>query len=453
MIKAILSRTLFLVVFIPLALCRPASAQEAPGLIRDAEIENLIRAYATPLWKAAGLDASFVQIYLVDDPQINAFVAGGQRLFVNTGLLMRADKPNQVIGVIAHETGHIAGGHLGRTQEALENATAQSIIAFLLGAAGAVVTRNGEVAAAGGIIGQSVGLRSLFAYSVGQEARADQAGLKFLDLTHQSARGLLEFFEKLEKEEILLPAQQDPYLRTHPLTQERIDYVREHVNQSPYSDNLDSPELIDRHNRMLAKLRGFLSPPGKVLETYPDSDNSTYAHYARAAAYHRSSMDDRAISEVDILLKGAPDDPYYNELKGQILFEGGQVAKAVPCYRKAAKIMPDSALLQIEYAQVALEADDGEAVAKDVIAPLKAAIKLDSGSPDAWHALGIAQGRIGDMGEAALALAEEAILTGDFRNAVQQATRATQLLPRGSASWLRAEDIRSEVKVERGNRS
>jgi predicted Zn-dependent protease len=450
--NSMLCRAFVLVSLVALALSRPAAAQEAPGLIRDAEIENLVRDYATPLWKAAGLDADFVKIYLVNSDQINAFVADGQRLFVNTGLLMKADRPNMVIGVIAHETGHIAGGHLARFEGAYEDATAQSIVAYVLGAAGAVLTHNGAVAEAGGLIGQSVGLRSLLHYSVGQEARADQAGMGFLDQTQQSGQGLLDFFRMLEREELLAPAQQDPYMRTHPLTSDRVDWVAEHVKQSAFSNAKDTPVLIDRHQRMLAKLRGFLMSPGQVLQMYPETDTSSYARYARAAAYHRVPMDDRALAEIDSLLKESPDDPYYNELHGQILFESGKVAEAIAPYQHAVKTLPDSALMRIELAQTELENTTDDKNLKDALDNLRKAVKMDRDSADGWHQLGIAEGRAGNPGPAALALAEEGILTGDLRTASQQATRATQILSRGSPGWIRAEDIRRDVKAEKDER-
>ncbi len=448
LIMTMLFRALILFVCLLLVPTDRARAQESAGLIRDAEIENTVRAYATPLWRAAGLDAQFVQIYLVNSPQINAFVADGQRLFINTGLLLRADRPNEVIGVIAHETGHIAGGHLLRFDDALENATVQSIIGFVLGTAGAVLSRNGEVAAAGAIAGQSMGLRSLFAYSVGQEERADQAGLGFLDKTCQSARGLLQFFEILQKEEGWLPRQQDPYLMTHPLTQSRVDHVREWVAHSKCSDAVDKPELIDAHNRMLAKLRGFLLSPAEALKMYPDTDKSVYARYARAAAYHRMPMDDKALAEMDSLLKEKPDDPYFNELKGQILFEGGHADKSIEFYQKSVRLLPEATLMRVELAQAQLEATQDPKVLAEAVASLKEAVKADDSDADAWHQLGVAQGRIGNMGEASLALAEEAILDGDVKLAAQQARRAADLLPRGSPSWIRADDISHSAKSD-----
>lgn len=427
----------------------PAGAQEGGGLIRDAEIERDIRVWVTPIFRAAGLDASFVQIYLVGDSQINSFVAGGQRIFINTGLLTRSTSPNQVIGVIAHETGHIAGGHLLRMQEALRAATVEAIAGFLIGAGAAFGGAGGSGVGAGALAGESMAQRAIFAYSTNQEARADHAALTFLDGTHQSSRGLLEFFEILSKEEALLPGMQDPYLRTHPLTTERIDYVRHHVDTSPYSDAKDPPEWVDQHARILAKLRGFLLAPSDALKRYPESDDSIPGHYARAIAYHRVPMDDRAIREMDILLKREPRNAYFWELKGQILFEGGHPADAVPYYRRAVELAGDETLLKIEYAQTLLEADEGTSTAAVAERVLKEVLRVDDQNPDAWHSLGIAQGRMGQIGNASLALAEEAILSGDTATARSQAIRATELLPRGSPGWLKADDIRLQIKDNR----
>jgi len=452
LVKAILYRVLILGLIATVTFSRPAAADDAPGLIRDAEIENTIRAYATPLFRVAGLDADFVQIYLVNDPQINAFVAGGQRLFINTGLLLRSQRANQVVGVIAHETGHMAGGHLARSQEALDNATAESIIAFVLGAAASVVARDGSVAAGAAAAGQSMGLRSLFAYSIGQEERADQAGVGFLDRTNQSARGLLEFFEILEKEEFLLPANQDPYLRTHPLTSTRVDFVRKWVADHPKTSDAPDPAGFDEmHKRMVAKLRGFLLPPTQVTQLYPESDTSLYARYARAIAYHRVPMHDKAMAEMDSLIKERPDDPYFQELKGQILFESGHIRDSIGPYRRAATLLPKETLLKVELATAELELEGDKAMATDALSLLHEVIRVDTNDIDAWHQLGIAEGRNGNIGNAALALAEEAQLIGDRRTAAMQATRAAQLLPRGSPGWLRADDIRRQSRADKGN--
>src|SRR5581483_7478503 len=198
----------------------PAAAQDVQ-LIRDAEVEETIRAYADPLFTVAGLDAQAIKVHLIQNDQINAFVAPGMNMFINTGLLMRADSPNQVIGVIAHETGHIADGHLVRIQDELHDATVESIAALLLGIGAGIASGNAGVGMGAATIGQGIATRDLLKYSRTQEASADQAGMRFLDETHQSSRGLLQFFRKLEGEEYLFGEDQDPYLQTHPLTRDR----------------------------------------------------------------------------------------------------------------------------------------------------------------------------------------------------------------------------------------
>jgi len=427
----------------------PAHAQQTQALIRDAEIESDIRGWISPVFTAAGLDASFVKLYLVNDNQINSFVAGGQRIFINTGTLLRSETPNMVIGVLAHETGHIAGGHLLRMQEALSTASAESIAGFLLGAAAAVFSRDGQPLAGGAIAGMTMAQRSLFAYSINQEARADEAALSFLDRTHQSARGLLKFFKILEGEEVLLPDNQDPYLRTHPLTSERIEYVQRHVDSSPWSNVKDTPEHQVQHDRMVAKLKGFLEPPAKVLQEYPPSDHSLYARYARAAAYHRMPEDDKALAEMDSLLKDYPKDPYFWELRAQIYFESGRIAQSVAPYRMAVSLAPNQPLLHMELATALIEANEGQANAHEAEAEAKRAVELDDQDPDAWHALGIAEGRLGDTGNASVALAQEAMIAGDRHTAAQESAIAIKLLKRGSPGWLRADDIRSTLKIDK----
>ncbi|HXY98590.1 MAG TPA: M48 family metalloprotease [Stellaceae bacterium] len=440
-ISRILSRLLLLVLASSIALPRPARA-EGMAMLRDAEIESSIRAWATPIWTAAGLDAEAIHVYIVEDPQLNSFVAGGQNLFLNTGTLMRSETPNQLIGIMAHESGHIAGGHLARSEEAMRNATIESIIAMVAGVAAGVAGG----AAAGVLAGQSVGERSFLAFSVTQEASADQAALTFLDRSHQSARGLLEFFEILQQEELLSAAHQDPYLRTHPLTSQRVEYVRNHVLHSPYSDVKDPPEWIEMHRRMKAKLAGFLQPPDRTLASLKPGDTSIAARYERAIADYRTPDLKKAVPEIDALIRDEPNNPYFRELKGQMLFENGRIGEAVAPYEEAVRLKPDNALLRIETAQVQLETNDPALVPK-ALGNLKDAIRFEDRNPDSWHFLAIAYGRGGNMGMMALALAEEGIANGDFTQARQQAARALKLLPPGPDKQ-RALDIQGEAKRE-----
>jgi len=422
-----------------------AQAQDI-SILRDAEIENIIRTYATPIFTVAGLDPAAVHVYVVNDPTLNSFVAGGQNLFMNSGTILRSETPNQLVGIIAHETGHISGGHLARTDEALRHATIQNIIALVVGAAAAAASGNGGAGAAAILGGTSLAQRSFLQFSITQEASADQAALSFLDRTGQSAKGLLQFFEILQQQEFLSAAHQDPYMRTHPLTSQRVAYVREHVLHSRFSDVPDPPEWIALHQRMKAKLAAFLGSPPQVLASIKPNDNSVAARYGRAIAYYRIPDLKHAVPLIDGLIRDYPSDPYFRELKGQMLFENGRVAEAVPPYEEAVRLSPKSALLRIELAQVQLETNDPTYVPK-ALAHLNEAVRFEDRNPDAWRFLAIAYGRSNNMGMMALSLAEEGIADGDYGQARQQAARAVKQLPPGPAKQ-RALDIQDEAKRE-----
>jgi predicted Zn-dependent protease len=442
-ILRMISRVLCVVLVLGLVHPRPARADDI-SMLRDAEIETIIRTYGTPIWNAAGLDPAAVHVYLVADPALNSFVAGGQNLFMNSGTILRSASPNQIIGIIAHETGHIAGGHIARSEEAMRDATIQAIIAMVVGAAAAVATKDGGVGGAVIAGGQGVAERSFMQFSIGQEASADQAGLRFLDRTCQSARGLLQFFEILQQEELLSAAHQDPYLRTHPLTAQRVDYVREHVRNNRCSDSKDSPELLAMHERMKAKLVAFLQPPEKTLATFKPEDTSVPARYARAIAHYRIPDLKNALPEIDALIRDYPKDPYFQELKGQMLFENGRIAEAIGPYDEAVRLKPDNSLLRIELAHAQLETNDPALVPK-ALAHLNEAVRFEDRNPESWSYLAIAYGREKNMGMMALASAEQGIAEGDLDFARQQAARAIKLLPPGPAKQ-RAIDLQGEAK-------
>lgn len=443
-------RTMLLLLAASLVTAPRASAQDALRLLRDAEIENTIRVFSTPVWKAAGLDPNAIHIYIVNDPQLNSFVAGGQNLFMNTGTILRASTPNQLIGVIAHETGHIAGAHLARSTMAMKNAMIESIIGMVLG--GAVTVLGHGNAGPGAIMaGSGVGQRAFLQYSVTQEASADQAALRFLDRTRQSTRGLLEFFQILQQEEFLTAQHRDPYLQTHPLTEERVNTMREHVEKSPYSKNVDPPEWLTRDKLMKAKLAAFLSSPSETLSQFKASDTSEPARYARAIAYYRVPDLKNALPLIDGLIKDYPTNPFYQELKGQMLFENGRVAEAVAPYERAVQIKPDEPLLNVELAQVQLETNDPKLIpkAKD---ELNAALRVEPDNAEAWRFLSIAHGRSGELGMAALALAEQNMAQGNFREAALQAERAQKGLPAG-AQRQRAQDLAQDAKRQQEQRN
>ncbi len=443
----------------------PARAQGL-NLVRDAEVETSIRAMATPLFEAAGLRPEAVRILLVSDRRLNAFVAGGQNLFLNTGLLVRADHAGQVIGVIAHETGHIQGGHLAKLPGAVREAVIGSLLESVL-AMGAVIAASSQrnrdsglpgsntgtpVTIGGG--GQSAAMRNLFTFTRTQETAADAAGVALLEQTRQSSRGFLEFMEILANQEYLALERQDPYARTHPLSRERVEFLRTQVAQSPLSNTPVAPEFVAAHRRIKAKLIGFLEPQATVFQRYPTTDTSLEARYARAIAYYRVPDMQQALRTIDSLLADAPQDPFFWELKGQMLFENGRPQEAQLPYEKAVEFSRGIPILKIDLAQVLLavaDAQQGAAAletAKRAQSLLLEVQRLEPQSPKLWRLLAVTYGRENNLGLAALATAELAMLEGRYRDARDQARRALRLLPAGTPGQLRAQDLENQAIQE-----
>ncbi len=438
--RSLISWTAVCVLGLAALVARPGLAQGV-SLIRDTEIENTIRVYTSPLFNVAGLDASFVRIHLVQDKRLNAFVAGGQRIFVNTGLLTRADGPGQVIGVMAHETGHITGGHLARMQDAIRNAQATSIAAMILGLPAAILAGDPGAAAAANAAGQSMAMRNLLAYTRTMERSADQAAVEFLNASQISSQGLLNFLEILEKNSRLYASNLDPYLQSHPLTEDRIIFMREQVALSPYTAVPIPDQLVDMHERMRAKLIGYLDPMPQVLARYPENDNSIYSRYARSIANMRISQSDKSLQLADSLLQDYPNDPFFWELRGDILKDAGRLEGAIAAYEKAVEILPWAALIRVALAQSQLALND-DRLLPAATENLEEALRYEPWQAYAWRHLGIAYGRAGDHGNASLALAEEASRRGNLKAAIQQAGRAMDRLPNGSAGWMQAQDIK-----------
>ena len=417
-----------------------ALAQSRPRLIRDAEIEATLRAYADPIFAAAGLDTSAVQVHLIQDKRINAFVSGGMQIFVHTGLLTQADTPNEVIGVLAHETGHITGGHLARFDEAIENATIEAVIGILAGVAIGLASGSGEAGAAASTIGPSIAQRNLFQYTQAQESAADQASYSFLERTEQSPRGMVAFFKILSRQEALSSSSQDPYLRTHPLTRNRIDASEAAVARSPFADKTDSPEMLERHARMLAKLNGYIEPLGRVMQMYPESDMSVPARYARAIALYRASHMAEALATMDSLLQDAPEDPFFLEQKAQILYDNGRIADALPLYQQALDLAPTEPLIRMELATAQVQLGDPRLL-EPAAALLTEVVRLEPKNAGAYDLLGRAYYNMGNEPMATLARAEAMLARGKSKEAKQLADRALAGLPEGSPGWLRAQDI------------
>lgn len=447
-IRFVLAVGCILLMVLAMVLPTAAEAQRrGASLVRDAEIENTIRAYAAPLFAAAGLNNDAITVHLVNDRVLNAFVAGGQRIFINTGLLIRAERPAQVIGVLAHEIAHIAGGHLARMGGAIEDATTAMILSMLFGAA-AAVAGSGDAAMAAVLGGQHLAERSFLAFTRSQESAADQAGAGYLEQTGQSASGLIEFLQILGQQDLLHSTRQDPYARTHPMTPERVAALESRNARSAARDAKDTPENIERFKRMQAKLVGYLEGLSVTLRKYPETDTSLYGRYARAFAYFRALDFNRALTETDRLIADYPNDPFFRELKADILLNMGRVADSLPPSQEAYRLAPGEPLIAFGVAQrlVALE-DDSRL--EEAIGILKQVTLREPDNAAAWQQLATAYGRTGDIGMASLASAERYLVLNALRDAQGQAERAARLMKEGSPGWLRAQDIISAAKDER----
>jgi predicted Zn-dependent protease len=423
-------------------LAPPAKAQGRISFIRDAEVESTIRAYATPLFVAAGLDPAAIQVHLVNDRSLNAFVANGLNMFINTGLLIRADNAGQIIGVIAHETGHITGGHLARIRDGMRDAMAESIVAMVLGAA-AAIAGSGDAGMAIITGGTQIAERGILRYTRDMESSADQAGVNLLDKTGQSSKGLAEFLDILADQELVAVGRQDPYLRTHPITRDRVEFVRNHAEHSRYSNVPIKPEFAERHRRMRAKLQGYLDP-ARALQVYKADDPSIEARYARAIAFSRRPDYPQSLALFDALIAERPNDPFFVEAKAQTLYESGKPVDAIPFYEKAVALAPNEPLLHIDLARVQL-ATEKPAYLKAAIGHLEYARRYEDDSGELWRLLAVAYGRDNQIGMATLAQAERAMLSGRRPEAKALAERAEKMLPVGSPGQLRAQDIRSAM--------
>ena len=426
-----------LAALLPLLLVQLLGQAAAQTLLRDAEIEAYLRDYTNPLLVAAGLEPSGVDLYLVGDRSLNAFVAGGANIFVHTGLIVEADTPNQLEGVLAHETGHIAGAHLARGSEAISAASRPALMSLVLGAAlVAAGAPDAGLAAIG--IGQTVAQGSFLTYSQGQESAADQAAATYLETVGSSGDGLVEFFGKLSNRQLLTSRRIDPYLQTHPLASRRQSRLRDRIaaNDAPG----DTEEEILRLRMIQAKINGFMDAPYTTLRRYPLSDQSVPARYARAVAYYRASDLAKATTEIDRLIEEQPDNPYFAELKGQMLFEHGKVREAIAPHRRSVALSPDAALLRINLAR-ALVATEERANVEEAAGILGVALDMEPQNGFGWTELARAQARLGDEAMASLAQAEAFFAFGNLAEAHRFATRARGMLEPGTNAHQQANDI------------
>ncbi len=432
-----------------------AMAQNSSGkavIIRDTEIESLIRDYALPIFRAAGINAGGTRIILIGDKSFNAFVADGRSIYINIGVLTEAATPNEVIGVIAHESGHLAGGHLARLRQEVANAQILSVVGMLAGGAAVVgaassggrVGNTGEGAVGTLLAGPEMARRSLLAYQRGEEQTADRAAVRYLTASGQSTAGILATFSRFAEQGMFTAKRVDPYTISHPLPRERIAQLEELAKASPYFDRKDPPPLQARHDMMRAKIIGFMDGVDSVNRRYPASDNTLPARYARAIMTFKAGRTAEAIPQVDALLRAEPNRAAFHELRGQMLLESGRAAQAVASLKRAVALAPASPLVRAMLGQALLGSGDADGAIRE----LTIASQRESDTAEPYQYLSRAFAQKGNIAMAELSAAQYAFHTGDFVTARTQASRALAKLPKGSGAFSKAEDIYNH-EVER----
>ncbi len=425
---------------------QPVAAQ---SVLRDAETEQLLQDMVNPIAEAAGLGKGNVEIVLLQDNSINAFVAGGQRIYIHSGLIEAADTANEVQGVMAHEMGHITGGHIIRSSEGASTATGITIVSLLLGVA-AMAAGAGEAGMGIMAAGQQAAMGKYLAFSRAQESSADAAGVQFLSKAGISGRGSISFFKKLQNQEFRYGVSQSDdaaYSRTHPLTGDRIANLERDYKQDPAWNKPDDPVLQERFVRAKAKLYGYLADPKATLRAFPVTMTSVAARYARAYAYHKDAQVDKALAETEALVAIDPTDPYFLELEGQILLESGRPKDAIEPLRKATQLSGNAPLIATTFGH-ALIATENPANYEEAEKVLKTAVGRDRLNPFAWYQLGMVYAARGDMPRARLASAEQQVMSGNMMEALRSAEAAELGLPNGSPDWLRAQDIALQAQAE-----
>jgi predicted Zn-dependent protease len=487
----LLARSLALVAIFAMA-AQPAAAQSGVGILRDAETEALLQDMVDPLVEAAGIPRGDVDVVLTNDPSINAFVENGQRIYINAGLINAADTANEVQGVLAHELGHIVGGHAIRSYEAIGKANTIALLTTLVGIA-AAVAGAGDAAMAGMALGQQAAMSSFLSFSRTQEASADAAAVHYLKCSGTSGKGVVSFFRKLQNLEFRHGYSQSDdagFMRSHPLTGDRISHLEADLRRDPAWGNAPDVDLPDadlvarieapassdddaapppvefascptaqtpspaqssdlerRFQLAKAKLYGYLAEPNDTLRAYPTTMTTAPARYARAYAYHKDARIDQALAECDALVALDPANPYFLELKGQILLESGKPDEALPPLRRAVELTGNQPLIAGTFGHALLATED-RANLDEAENVLRAAVGRDRENPFAWYQLGMVYGERGDIPRARLASAEQQIMTGRPREALQNAEAAERSLPSGSTDWLRAGDVALQARAE-----
>ena len=409
------------------------------NIIHDAEIENFLEEISHPIFSEANLNLNSVDIYIFNDKSINAFVACGQKIFVNTGLIQSFETPSMLRGVMAHETGHIAGGHLARSDEALERAQTPMIVGLLLGI-GAAIAGDGDAAQALLLGSQQIAQGMVAKYSRSQESAADQAAIKYLEGIKKSSNGMLEVLYKFANQEALSSNRQSVRVRSHPISRDRIRSLEQKVNKSQFINERDNEKILFQYKMIQAKLDGFLNNPNDVIRKAKKDSSLIFNKYSLAVAYYRKALLKESLSALNEMINQYPNNPWFYELKGQVLYESGKIRESIIPYRKSLSISPNEPLLMVALA-TALNALENKSNAIEAISLLKKSLMHDQKNTQTWFQLAISYSRINDIGNAELASAERHFLTGNVKMASFHAKKSLKYNKNSSISKLRAQDI------------
>jgi predicted Zn-dependent protease len=432
---------MFLIVFLCGAFLPSLAQAQNFSIIRDTETEEAFRTWGDPVIRAAGLTPDQVNIVLVQNSDVNAFVMGGPNIFFYTGLIQKSENAGEIVGVMAHELGHITGGHLVRTRSVAENASFEAMIGTLLGLSAAILSGNGDAVAAGARLSQGLAVNRFLSHSRVQESSADQAGFRFLEKAKINPTGLVTFLQKLGAQELLPETQQSEYVRTHPLTSDRIENLRARLEASPYRNQALPASWADSYARVKAKLVAFTNP-SQVGFFYASTDQSVPARYARAISAYRQNQTQSALSGMDELIRLEPNNPFFLELKGQMLYDFGRASEAVKFYEKALSFRPNAGLIRMGLANAIIDTpNQSKANLQVAIDHLKRAERDEPRSSRVKRLLATAYGKLGEAQSARVYLAEEALMQGRKSEAKMMLEDVLPKLPAQSPIRRRAQDL------------
>lgn len=424
---------------VTLSFVQAAQAQRSLPLVRDSEIEGLLQDYTRPIFSAAGLGKNSVDVFLLNRNEFNAFVTG-TRMFINTGAIMQSETPNEIIGVFAHETGHITGGHLVRLRDRLEKAQFLSVLGILAGA-GAAAAGSGQAAAAIITGSGSATQRGLLAYQREDELAADRAGVSLLNATKQSSLGMLNTFRRLGQNPLFSSGRRDPFASSHPSPPERIALLEKVASESPYFNQKDSPQLQLRHDLVRAKIAAYSGGAGLVRNIFRKDLNGIAGTYGIAISHFLDGVPRRGIPLIDRLIKQMPNHAYFHEMKGEMLLRSGKASEAAQSFQRAVDLdKKQSGLLRIQLGHALLETNSSNNLDAS-IKTLRSGLTRDPNSSLGYGYLARAYGKAGQQELALYATAQARFLQGNLKDAKQFALRAQPAFKRGSAEWLKLQDI------------